>query len=126
MSKILGAKFNVYTILGLLVIAATLLFGLWKIADTYLDKKYIKPATVDDIRAIYNERYLREDSMNSINDLRFMRLIQNLRQENKEKDSLINYFYNETSKRYNDKINGVDSYTNNELLRTWANRYGQR
>lgn len=123
MAKILGARFNVYTVLGLLVIAAAMIFSLWKIIDFYLPDKAGKPITIEQLREINKERYDIEDSLNKLKDKQLFTIITILNSENKKKDSLLGVYYSTTQKKYDEKINSIDTYTNSDIMRAWSERY---
>ena len=127
MATILGARFDFWRLLGLIVIAAAILFGVWKAIDHFLPGKepIHSGITIEDIRGINKERDRYYDSLYKEDNERMIGVIIGLINQKRVNDSLLNDLYINKKREYDEKINNVDNYTDSQLLRQWAVRYGR-
>ena len=124
MVRIFGAKFNYLSIAGLMVLAAFLLVGIWKVVDHFNSEKPVSSITSKELIDHMRPRWHYEDSMALIRDTRYQDSLRFYSLRSFRSDSLMSLFYNNQNKR-NENYNSVHRADLTELYIEWANRYGE-
>ncbi|MBS1776302.1 MAG: hypothetical protein JSS64_08495 [Bacteroidetes bacterium] len=123
MSKIFGANFRALQIAGLMVLAALLFVGIWKLIERLVPDKQ-PTVTTKEVLQVMQPRWKYEDSISLVKQQQQLDSLRYYSNQSRKNDSILLNFYQKNNER-NEKYNRIYNADERELMQQWAARYGK-